>query len=669
MTPGPHTPARYGFATDTWAVGIVTYELLTGLPPYASECRSQVRPQPPAYPPQPPPPRGSKHSHFCAAHQSPEPSPGPRPRPCPTTPAPSRPQAELRICSSAPPAFPAYVSLAARDFVLRLLAPLPADRPTVRQLLSHPWLAAAPESFAPQPCPSAASSLSRPPAGFAVTSSGLSHSLHQLHAQAHPHLHPQQQHFHAPLPYLTHYGVPHAHAASASASLAASTAAAAEPSLSASWPSVSMGMGMAVDTPPHASLYTPYLHAAAAAAEAAGGGEATAVCHVMSASALSGHASGPHAAAPPRLSPSLSAPLPLPHEPPPALPTPGKGHDAAPLAPCVTLPYAATAAPQPGSHEALSAQPTLLALSRLPVARIQAMITKLQAAMELALAQQAAATAAGSSAAGASADVAMEDAMAADDGARAGGSQGGSQACASGGHAGSVAHSSAPTPRTPPEPQPSLSAACGGGAAATREGSPRSVPALPPPAPGVCFPLADAASLAPCLLSYASPLPLAHLPAAAESGASAATGADPVALGGVTAALLELAQLQARAAAAGGGAGEAHAARAPSAAACALAELQALLSASCAHAAQPMALAEEEGGHEPQPSRSSGGGGPHGVVYVSIGSSRKATPTPPLPLPLRVGDQAVRAGPALACEGDMGCLGGAATWLGHMTGM
>ncbi|EFJ51314.1 hypothetical protein VOLCADRAFT_57472, partial [Volvox carteri f. nagariensis] len=80
-------PARYGFATDVWAVGIVTYELLTGLPPYASECRYQTR-----------------------------------------------------ICSALPPIFPTSVSPMARDFILRALSPVPGDRPTVRQLLEHPWI-------------------------------------------------------------------------------------------------------------------------------------------------------------------------------------------------------------------------------------------------------------------------------------------------------------------------------------------------------------------------------------------------------------------------------------------------------------------------------------------------------------------------------------------------
>ncbi|GIM09673.1 hypothetical protein Vretimale_13525 [Volvox reticuliferus] len=89
MTPAPGAPARYGFATDVWAVGIVTFELLTGLPPFASDCRYQ---------------------------------------------------AESRICSSLPPIFPHSISPMARDFILRALAPIPGDRPTIRQLMEHPWI-------------------------------------------------------------------------------------------------------------------------------------------------------------------------------------------------------------------------------------------------------------------------------------------------------------------------------------------------------------------------------------------------------------------------------------------------------------------------------------------------------------------------------------------------
>ncbi|GLI62788.1 hypothetical protein VaNZ11_005536 [Volvox africanus] len=89
MTPPPGAPARYGFATDVWAVGIVTFELLSGLPPFASDCRYQ---------------------------------------------------AESRICSSLPPIFPHSISPMARDFILRALAPIPGDRPTIRQLIDHPWI-------------------------------------------------------------------------------------------------------------------------------------------------------------------------------------------------------------------------------------------------------------------------------------------------------------------------------------------------------------------------------------------------------------------------------------------------------------------------------------------------------------------------------------------------
>ncbi|PNW70838.1 hypothetical protein CHLRE_17g735550v5 [Chlamydomonas reinhardtii] len=125
MAPGPTTPARYGFATDCWAVGVVTFELLTGLPPYASDCRYQ---------------------------------------------------AEARIIAAAPPPFPHGMSHPARDFIRRLLAPIPGDRPTVRQLLAHPWI------LDPEACVSAHLHHQH---AHAVSSASAHHYYHPLpqHAQ------------------------------------------------------------------------------------------------------------------------------------------------------------------------------------------------------------------------------------------------------------------------------------------------------------------------------------------------------------------------------------------------------------------------------------------------------------------------------------------------------
>ncbi|KAG2426822.1 hypothetical protein HXX76_012874 [Chlamydomonas incerta] len=128
MAPGPTTPARYGFATDCWAVGVVTFELLTGLPPYASDCRYQ---------------------------------------------------AEARIIAAAPPPFPHGMSHPARDFIRRLLAPISGDRPTVRQLLTHPWM------VDPDACVSA--HLHHTHHAHALSSASAYHHCHHLSQ------HPQQQ--------------------------------------------------------------------------------------------------------------------------------------------------------------------------------------------------------------------------------------------------------------------------------------------------------------------------------------------------------------------------------------------------------------------------------------------------------------------------------------------
>ncbi|KXZ52598.1 hypothetical protein GPECTOR_9g643 [Gonium pectorale] len=90
----------YSTAVDIWAVGVLAYELMVGIPPAIK-------------------PLGAK--------------------PCASTAVDGFAQAEM---SAAGLHFPASVPPAARSFIAAALAPDPADRPTAAQLLSHPWLAA-----------------------------------------------------------------------------------------------------------------------------------------------------------------------------------------------------------------------------------------------------------------------------------------------------------------------------------------------------------------------------------------------------------------------------------------------------------------------------------------------------------------------------------------------
>ncbi|PNH08646.1 Aurora kinase A [Tetrabaena socialis] len=158
MAPGPSTSARYGFATDVWAVGIVAFELLTGLPPYASECRHE---------------------------------------------------AEHRICAASPPLFPRAISHMARDIILRMLAPRPADRPTVRQLLDHPWIRD-PEACVPRPIVAA------PMPVFTPVPQHVSYNDDHTYAHCTPAPAPHHPHPHA-LPYS--HASAHVHPSASGASL------------------------------------------------------------------------------------------------------------------------------------------------------------------------------------------------------------------------------------------------------------------------------------------------------------------------------------------------------------------------------------------------------------------------------------------------------------------
>lgn len=217
MTPGPTTPPRYGFATDTWAVGIVAYELLTGLPPFAADCRVEVRGRahrgghgmevwgPDIKPEMPwhaltakrgsgPFGYGTESGQRCCQDPG---SPNRRTskRSCgPVWCNPNHqakhlaapygaPQAEARICAAAPPLFPSGLSSLAKDFILRALSPHPIDRPTVRQMQQHPWITGftGPVASPSPPAARATSSLHHHP---------YAHGMQHASVAAYPHQHP-----------------------------------------------------------------------------------------------------------------------------------------------------------------------------------------------------------------------------------------------------------------------------------------------------------------------------------------------------------------------------------------------------------------------------------------------------------------------------------------------
>ena len=79
---------HYSGTVDSWAVGVLTYELLVGCPPFYDQSRTNT---------------------------------------------------EARIKSGVP-AFPAYLSEAAREFITLALRKNPAERPSVLDLVHHTWV-------------------------------------------------------------------------------------------------------------------------------------------------------------------------------------------------------------------------------------------------------------------------------------------------------------------------------------------------------------------------------------------------------------------------------------------------------------------------------------------------------------------------------------------------
>ena len=80
----------YSLTVDAWAMGVLTYELLVGFPPFNDKQRAAI---------------------------------------------------EDKIRSEQP-RFPSGMSEAARTFVLRALQKDPLERPTATELLAHPWICA-----------------------------------------------------------------------------------------------------------------------------------------------------------------------------------------------------------------------------------------------------------------------------------------------------------------------------------------------------------------------------------------------------------------------------------------------------------------------------------------------------------------------------------------------
>jgi hypothetical protein len=85
------THLHYDKTVDSWAVGVMTYELLTGCPPFYDQSRTNT---------------------------------------------------EARIKAGAPPAFPATLSEGARGFIVDALCKEPAQRPSMLDMLHHTWVEA-----------------------------------------------------------------------------------------------------------------------------------------------------------------------------------------------------------------------------------------------------------------------------------------------------------------------------------------------------------------------------------------------------------------------------------------------------------------------------------------------------------------------------------------------